>query len=464
MLHKFIVLSRYRSITSPVLLHTRYTRSTHTNTGTSHADTLLDTSTIQPYTSPQPSNHGSLYWPHTLLKQPLYNTLSIETTCDDTCVSIITSNRVILSNISLSQHQLVKQYNGVHPGKAAELHKLYLPIICELALKHANITDVQQQIQCIGIAVAPGLAPCLHAGLSYAKQLSIQYNIPLIGINHVESHAVVASLLDHTLIYTRCLILLLTGGHTQIWYQHSIGQYDIIGDTVDDAIGECLDKCTRLLLPLISESNQHIIGSNPVYGAICEYLAQSGDELRYTLTVPYDKNKICNFSFAGLKTQFLRLVESIKIRHCDSNNKLSSDIICDLAASLQYTVYQQLQQRLVNAIKYYVLIKQKPNKLILCGGVASNKYINNKLCELLSFYNMDVITPPPVWATDNSIMIGWNASIKYALGQIDSLDIVYEPKMNVGRYIDSDTITQVLSPPKLKAKQKLKRKKQQRQQ
>lgn len=456
-------------------VHKRY--NTTISTSQSPTENLFDTYdpiVIKSYTGQQPSDSNKLYYPFHKLSEPLYTVIGIETTCDDTCVSVIRSDRVILSHVKCSQTQLLNKYGGVYPIEASKEHIRNLPLLFDTALKQANITDINKQIKCIGVAIGPGLSVCLKAGLDYVKQISQQYNIPYIGVNHIEAHSIVSSLINNSILRQTSLVLLITGGNTQLWYQKGLGQYNILGNKVDDSIGDCIDKSIRILLLHSSDQIINKIKHLSSHGAMCEKLATYNRtsinilQEKYRLTIPLLGFRTINFSFSGLKAQFNRTVMSLTHECGDDVNNLPDHTVYELCYILQYTILQQILDRINNAVTYIQSTKQiMPKHLIICGGVSSNQYFKDEINKLYSnkdiqhnqTNNMNVITVPLEWSTDNAIMIGWLTAIKYALGQYDTQELIYEPDYPVGYTVDQKHIFNILQVAHTKQKQSAKKQK-----
>ena len=321
--------------------------------------------------------------------------LGIETSCDETAVAIVDDQKNILSHIVSSQIDLHQEYGGVVPEIAARSHIETLDQIILKSLKEANLEF--KDINAFAATSGPGLIGGLIVGMMSAKTLASIHQKPFLAINHLEGHALTVRLTNE--INFPYLLLLISGGHCQILEAKGVGNYQKIGETIDDALGEAFDKVAKML-------DLKYPG-----GPEIEKLALNGNPNRFQFPLPLIDNKDhkYNFSFSGLKTATLREIEKIKTL----DNQTKSDI----CASFQNTVTKILINRLTNSIK-----KVKTTQLVIAGGVAANRYIFDQLKEWAHSNQIEVITPPIKLCTDNGAMIAWAGIEKLKLGQIDSLD------------------------------------------
>ncbi|RHZ35363.1 tRNA (adenosine(37)-N6)-threonylcarbamoyltransferase complex transferase subunit TsaD [endosymbiont GvMRE of Glomus versiforme] len=302
--------------------------------------------------------------------------IAIETSCDETSIAIL-ENKKVLSNITVSQILEQQKYGGVMPSLAAKLHVKNIQRVLLQSLKEAKVSP--EKINYIAYTEKPGLIICLQIGKTVAETLSLYLNKPLIPCNHLEGH-VYASLLEKNEEWEfPALALIISGGHTQIYQLNNHLDFVLLGETCDDAIGECLDKSAILL------------GHNYPGGPIIEELALSG---KNTYKLPLPKNdKSCDFSFSGLKSEISRLV-SKEGKNININN---------LACSLQHTLVEILTKKLKNAW----LIK-KSKTIIVGGGVIANKFLRNCLIKNIQKWDREikVFIPKKKYSTDNAAMIG----------------------------------------------------------
>ena len=316
--------------------------------------------------------------------------MGIETSCDDTAVAIINSNKEILSNVVINQNSNLSKYGGIVPEVAARDHLTNI----EYAVKEALIASKLKinDINLISATGGPGLIGGVIVGTVFGKSLAMSLDIPYIAVNHLEGHALTARLTNN--IKYPYLLLLVSGGHTQIIAVLKYGKYIRLSTTLDDAAGETFDKAAKIL-------NIGFPG-----GPQIEKMAEGGDPNSFKLPRPMYKSKNPNFSFSGLKTSFSQTV---------LRNQLTSTLIQDLSASLQKTISDCLVDRTkIALINFQKIINSNSNiQLVVAGGVASNKYIRHELEKLASASNANFIAPPIHLCTDNGAMIAWAGYEKY---------------------------------------------------
>lgn len=319
--------------------------------------------------------------------------LGIESSCDDTAVSVIDSNGNILSNIVINQNNEHELYQGVVPEIAARSHIINVKTAFESALQKSGkkINDISM----IAATTGPGLIGGVIVGSMFGMSLASTLNIPFIPINHLEGHALLPHLTsDLNFPY---LLLLASGGHTQFIAVEKVGQYKILGQTYDDAIGEAFDKVAKML-------NLGFPG-----GAIIEEIATEGDSDRFNFPRPMINNHGCNMSFSGLKTAVKQTID--KMVNVSWQDK------CDIAASFQYTVQQVLVKKTVAAILDYERICAG-KEFVISGGVASNRALRISLSDLCIVQGYRFHAPPVKLCTDNAVMIAYAALMRYSKGRV----------------------------------------------
>jgi N6-L-threonylcarbamoyladenine synthase len=330
--------------------------------------------------------------------------LSIDTSCDETSTAVTSSQRVLVNVVS-SQIDLHKKYGGVYPALAKRAHRERIDAVVSEALKRVNLKE--NELSAIAVTQGPGLAIALEVGIKKAKELALKYSLPLIGVNHMEGH-IYSTLAQNKNgnpkreVSFPALCLLVSGGHTQLISMKNHEGYELIGETLDDACGEALDKAAKILK----------LGYPG--GPIIERLALKG-EPKYPLNKPLKEKADLNFSYSGLKTQFLYLVEGLSAEEFGKN-------IANLAISFQEAAFEQLIRKTSFAIKMY-----QPKTLLCGGGVIANKRLRWLLRKLGRQENITVYFPPVnKLIGDNAAMIGVAAYYKYQrkefVEDIESLD------------------------------------------
>ncbi len=329
--------------------------------------------------------------------------LGIETSCDETAAAVIRENDKgtadILSNIVSSQISEHKKFGGVVPELAARAHLENIEYIIKAALEESKVS--LNEIDGIAATAGPGLIVCLTVGLNIGKSIAAFSNKPFVAVNHLEGHALSPGLENN--IQFPYLLLLISGGHTQFLIVKDVNHYQQLGTTIDDALGEAFDKTARML------------GFEYPGGPNVEKFANLGDKNFFKLPEPIINKAGCNLSFAGLKTAVLQ-----KTKNINGNLKMKYN----LAASFQNTINQILYKKTKIAVEMF---KEKINvrelRLVVAGGVAANKSIRGKLCDLSKKMNFRIIYPDIKFCGDNAAMIAWVGIKRYKKNLIDELNI-----------------------------------------
>ena len=333
--------------------------------------------------------------------------LGIETSCDETAVSIIQDNESgipkILSNIVSSQFDIHKEFGGVVPELAARSHVEKINLIAKKALDESGVT--LDKISAVAATSGPGLIICLSVGLNFAKSLASSLKVPLIGVNHLEGHALSPRL--QTNINYPYLLLLISGGHSQFLSVNGLGSYKRLGTTIDDALGEAFDKTAKLL------------GIEFPGGPKLEKFAEKGDPNKYKLPKPIINKGGCNLSFAGLKTAILRITKDIN----------SEQEKYDLAASFQKTIEEILYIKSKIAFKDFLKNSISKKSFVVAGGVAANKGIRKKLIEVSNENGFKAIFPDIKLCGDNAAMIALVGLEKYKINKFDNMDLEASPRL-----------------------------------
>lgn len=328
--------------------------------------------------------------------------LGIETSCDETAASVVHRHEEldgsvrgeILSNIVRSQLEEHAAYGGVVPEIAARAHADCLDHIIRTALSQAELT--LDDLDAVAATTGPGLIGGLLVGMMTGKAIAAVKEIPFLPINHLAGHALTVGLTNNQ--RPPYLLLLVSGGHTQLISVEAIGQYKRIGSTIDDALGEAFDKTAKLL-------SLEYPG-----GPAVEKWAERGDPHRFDLPRPLKGRKDPNFSFSGLKTALRQQAQK-----CEP---LSNQDISDLCASFQHALAESVTDRVNKALDY---LKQQDDQkyldtLVVAGGVAANKYLRSRLEKLTGEKSVKLVLPPLALCTDNAAMIAWAGAEEFAAG------------------------------------------------
>jgi len=331
--------------------------------------------------------------------------LAIESSCDETAASLIEGKNhhlKILTNVVASQASIHAAYGGVVPEVASRTHLEKIALVVKRALKISSpdspkkLKEKLASIDAMAVTIGPGLIGSLLVGVNFAKALAYALKKPIIPINHLEGHLYAGFISPSknskdkmALIKFPLLGLLVSGGHTALILMKDHLQYKILGQSLDDAAGECLDKGGKLL------------GLSYPAGPQIEKLAQKGNPTAFDFPKPMLNSKDLNFSFSGLKTAFLYQIKKLK--------KLDWPTKANLAASLQKTVFETLTFKTLQAIQKY-----QPQTFILTGGVAANTFLRQTLKTKVQKFNpsLNFIVPPKSLCTDNAAMVGAAAYFK----------------------------------------------------
>ncbi|MDB3954567.1 tRNA (adenosine(37)-N6)-threonylcarbamoyltransferase complex transferase subunit TsaD [Alphaproteobacteria bacterium] len=316
--------------------------------------------------------------------------LGIETSCDETAAAVVSSEREILSESIYSQIKTHEKYLGVVPELAARSHIDHCSAVVKDAINKANLSI--SQVDVIAATAGPGLLGGLLVGLTTAKAISLASKKPFIAINHLDGHALTPRL-SHSLEFPY-LLLLISGGHSMFLAVEGPGKYKLLGQSIDDALGEAFDKTGRLL------------GLGYPGGPAIEKIAVNGDPFRFKLPHPLKGRDNCDFSFSGLKTAVRQTAEKL--------SPLTLKDREDIAASFQYTICKIIEERLKNAIREYIEYYPNDRRLAASGGVASNNMIRKTLLNLAEKNSFDLFIPEPKLCTDNGAMIAW-AGVEHSL-------------------------------------------------
>lgn len=324
-------------------------------------------------------------------------TLGIESSCDETSVAVIKNGREILSNIIDTQIPIHEKYGGVVPEIASRNHIEAISRVTKLALKEANVEF--KDIDAITPTYGPGLVGALLVGVSYAKALSFAINKPLVGVNHIQGH-IAANYLTYKELKPPFLCLLVSGGNTQIVYVRDYTEFEVLGKTRDDAIGEAFDKVAR------------VVGLDYPGGPKVDKLAKTGTP-NIKLPKTHFENSL-DFSFSGIKTAVININHNTK----DINK-------ADLCASFEKTVTEVLIENIRKAIEQTGM-----KSLAIAGGVSANSYIRSEILKLQSD-DLKVYMPDLKLCTDNAAMIGSAGYYNFINGKRDEFDLNAVPNLKL---------------------------------
>ncbi len=338
--------------------------------------------------------------------------LGIETSCDETSAAIVTDQREILSNIIHSQNEH-QEYGGVVPEIAARAHLQYITPILEQALHEANCQ--MEDIDAIAATTGPGLIGGVMVGMMAGKAMAASYDKPFIAINHLEGHALTPRLSDD--VPFPYLLLLASGGHTQILIVKGVGDYQRLGTTIDDAMGEAFDKTAKIL------------GLGYPGGPALQNMAATCQDPEralnnYPLPRPMKGKKNCHFSFSGLKTSVRRHIDALP------DGPIDADIAADICYAFQIAVGDIVQDRLKRAITEYqeCLAPNQQGHLVVAGGVAANTHLRTVMKSLSESYDLEFTAPPIRICSDNGAMIAWAGVEHFKLGHSNPLDCKARPR------------------------------------
>ena len=324
--------------------------------------------------------------------------MGIESSCDETSISIVKNGREVLSNVINSQIKIHEEYGGVVPEIASRCHTEVINLIMKQALKEAKVS--LDDIDAIAVTQGPGLVGALLVGVSYAKGLSYVTNKPLVAVNHIEGH-IAGNYLTHKDLEPPFICLIISGGHTHLVNVKSYNDFEILGKTKDDAIGEAFDKVAR------------VVGLGYPGGPKVDNLAKEG-EANINLPITHFDN--LDFSFSGIKTAVINL-----------NHKNPNINKADLCASFQTAVTEMLTNNVRKAVKIY-----NSNKIVIAGGVSRNSFIRKSFDDLAEELKIKVYYPEPILCTDNAAMIAGAGYYNFINGERADLKLNAIPNLKIG--------------------------------
>lgn len=328
--------------------------------------------------------------------------LGIESSCDETAASIVRNGNKVLSNVIASQADIHKQFGGVVPEVASRYHVEAITAVIDEAMNEAGVN--WNDLDGIAVCQGPGLVGSLIVGLQAAKAISFAHGIPLIPVHHIAGH-IYANALECEMQFP-LIALVVSGGHTELILMESHNQYQYLGRTLDDAVGEAYDKVARIL-------NIGYPG-----GPIIDKLATTGKDIYNLPRIWLDKNEF-NFSFSGLKSAVINLVHNTSQRGKQIHH-------ANLAASFQASVIEVLTAKTMKALEKYNV-----KNLVVAGGVAANSGLRKSLIEATKDMDINLTIPSLKYCTDNAAMIAAAGSINFEQGKISDLAIDAKPNLKL---------------------------------
>ena len=327
--------------------------------------------------------------------------LAFDTSCDDTSVAILKREGSYVNLVS-SQDEIHKKLGGVVPELAARRHAEVIAYLTKEALERARLK--LEEIEYIAVTVGPGLLPSLLVGVAFAKSLAYSLKLPVIPVNHIEGH-IFAPFFKRELKFP-FLSLVVSGGHTHLFLVRGVGEYELIGRTLDDAVGEAFDKVARVL------------GLGYPGGPIIDRLSKTGDPYRFKIPQGLKYEKSLNFSFSGVKTHVKNLVNKMGV--------LSKTDIADIAASFQRASIDILLEKTVRASKELGV-----NIVSVSGGVSANSYLREVFKKEARNQGFELVLPEKEMTTDNALMIAYRASLDLTSATDDYSIVEANPSLSL---------------------------------
>jgi N6-L-threonylcarbamoyladenine synthase len=332
--------------------------------------------------------------------------LAIETSCDETSAAVVVNGREVLSNIISSQIDIHTKFGGVVPEVASRKHIEVISAVVQEALDKAEVT--LEDMDAVSVTYGPGLVGALLVGMQYAKSLAYSVGKPLIGVNHIEGH-ICANFIEHKDLKPPFVCLVVSGGHSFIVYMKDFGDFEVIGQTRDDAAGEAYDKVARA------------IGLGYPGGPKIDKLSKEGNAEAIKFPRANFHDDTLDFSFSGLKSAVLNYLNKMDMTGEEVNK-------ADVAASFQKALVDVLVDNVIKTCRM-----KKVDKIAIAGGVASNSTLRNSLIKAGEQNGVKVLFPSPVLCTDNAAMIGSAAYFEYINGRTADLTLNAVPNLKLGQ-------------------------------
>ncbi len=335
--------------------------------------------------------------------------LAIETSCDETSAAVVVNGTQIKSNIISSQIDLHKKFGGVVPEIASRKHIEKMNPVIQEALDEANITF--EELDAIAVTYAPGLVGALLVGLATAKAIAFACNKPLIGVHHIEGH-ISANYIENPEFKPPFICMVVSGGHTHLVYVKDYGDYEVVGKTRDDAVGEAFDKVART------------IGLGYPGGPKIDALAKTGNPKAIHFPRTYLEGDSYDFSFSGIKSAVLNY-----INQCQMKNETVCE--ADIAASFQEAVVEVLVTKTMKAAKAYGAVR-----VALAGGVAANSQLRSEMKKACDAQGITLQYPSMILCTDNAAMIGAAGYFEFIKGVRHGMDLNAVPHLKLGEKVN----------------------------
>jgi len=336
--------------------------------------------------------------------------LGIETSCDETSAAIVQNGNYVISNVVASSLKFHRRYGGIVPEIASRMQLETIAQVSDSALNQAKLR--LKDIGLLSVTAGPGLLGSLLVGISFAKCLSLALDIPILGIDHLHSH-IYANFLDNPKVQLPFIALIVSGGHTSLYYVLDFDKIKLLGSTQDDACGEAFDKVAKIL------------GSGYPGGPIIEQLAKKGNKQRIKFKCSDTANPL-DFSFSGIKTAVLYYVKKQSTIHNPQSTEARSPglssmdygLICDIAASFQEAVIDTLIKK-----SFFACRMKKLKRLVIGGGVAANNRLRSKLLEEAGGQDLRVYFPSPELCLDNAAMVAGLGYRLFRKGYVSDLNL-----------------------------------------
>ncbi|GIU81235.1 MAG: tRNA (adenosine(37)-N6)-threonylcarbamoyltransferase complex transferase subunit TsaD [Acidobacteria bacterium] len=346
--------------------------------------------------------------------------LGIETSCDETAAAVVRNGKEILSSVISSQVELHKPYGGVVPELASREHLKKIEPIVQEAIDRAKIN--LEEIDAIAVTQGPGLIGSLVVGICFAKGLAFSLNKPFIGVNHIEGH-IFSVVFDNPPIEYPALALVVSGGHTNLFFVPEPGKYKIVARTRDDAAGEAFDKVAKML------------GLGYPGGPIIEKIALEGDPQKAKFTIPKISDGKPDFSFSGLKTAVARYIKEKGINPVTHGQEIPQEVK-DLCAGFQLTAIRSLVEPMQR-----LALELKPKTLIVAGGVACNMLLRKESAKVAERIGVPIYFPSRHLSTDNAAMIAAAGTFHLERGERADFSITANPMMKLQNYeVEDETL------------------------